>query len=182
MKALTNPIAIAALQRVIKAAGKGPAPRPKYSSRTADKYVLRGFDELFNELEAIGRHQGRSMNSEVVAAILEALDGYKMSTGMLEILKSHLGRKVAGDVLEQVPGFDLDLCKKPRKFVIRFPTSVRDKIRDGVQTVLNEHGGKLSMNTWILNAVAEWIRFQRQQYALLTTSITMNQLLLTKAE
>lgn len=182
MKALTNPIAIAALQRVINDAAKGPKIRPKYSSRTADKYVLRGFDEVFSELEAIGRHQGRSMNSEVVAAILEALDGYKMSCGMLAILKSHLGRNVANEVLDQVPDFDLNLCSKPRKFVIRFPASVRDKIRDGVQTVLSEDGGKQSMNTWILNAVVEWIKFQRQQYALLSTSITMNQLLLTKAE
>jgi len=181
MKPLTNPVAIAALNRVIETARSRPAPRHSFNSRTADKYVLRGFDELFSELEAIGRHQGRSTNSEVIAAILEALDGCRVSSGTLHILRKHLGPSLSESVLGEVPDFELANCVTPKKFVIRFPPSVRDKIREGVKDALSQQACKTSMNAWILDALVYWIKYQRQHYALLSTSITMDQLLLTNA-
>lgn len=179
VKTLTNPIAVAALNRAISAARNGPAPRPSYNSRTADKFVIRGYVELFSELAGIGKHQGRSMNSEAVAAILEALAGQRRNTAMLNILKTHLGQDLSERVLAEVPDFDLSKCKTPRKFVIRLPESARALIRDGVIEAIAESGDKsTSMNTWLLNALVEWIKSQRQQYALLMASIAMEQALL----
>lgn len=176
MKTVTNPIAIAALNRAISAVRTGPAPRPKYSSYTADKFVIRGFEELFSELDGIGLYQGRSRNSETVAAILEALGGQKRTTTMLDVLKAHLGEEVAGRVLAEVPDFSLAECKKPSKFVVRLPSNVRDTIRSGVIHAISVDGASAtSMNRWLLNALVEWIKIQRQHYALLTATIEMDQ-------
>ncbi|MCV4065615.1 Arc family DNA-binding protein [Pseudomonas aeruginosa] len=180
MKGLSNPLAIAAMNRAIAAARIGPAPRPKYNSRTADKFVMRGFDELFDELAAIGRHQGRSLNSESVAAVLEALAGVKRASAMVSILKAHLGEEVSARILAEVPSFDLAKCKSPRKFVMRLPPSVRDTIREGVVNAVAEQGKSIrSMNAWLLDALVDWINVQRQQYALLAASIAMEQGALT---
>lgn len=176
MNSLSNPIAIAALNRAITAARTGPVPRQRYDSRTADKFVIRGFEELFSELDGIGKHQGRSMNSEAVAAILEALAGQRRNTGMLNILKAHLGPELSAKVLAEVPNFDLAKCNKPREFVLRLPPSVRNTIRDGVGKVVSEKGSRTkTMNTWVLEALVDWIQSQRLQYALLMASIAMDQ-------
>lgn len=180
MTSLTNPIAVAALNRAVSAARKSPTPRPQYNSRTAEKFVIRGYAELFDELDAIGRHQGRSMNSEAVAAILEALSGQRRNTALTEILKGHLGEEVTSKVLVEVPDFDLEKCKNPRNFVLRLPPSVRDTIRDGVANVVAIEGsGARSMNSWVLNALVEWVNSQRQQYSLLMASIAIRQGLLS---
>lgn len=176
MNAVTNPIALAALNRALSAARTGPAPRPKYSSRTADKFVIRGFAELFEELGGIGLHQGRSKNSEMVAAILEALGGNRRMITVLKALRANLGSELADKVLAEVPDFLLEECKITDQFVIRFPPSVRDTIRDGVSSAISAKGATVtSMNRWVLNALEQWINLQRQQYALLTATIAMDQ-------
>lgn len=181
MKQITNPIAIAALNRVGGSIDTDSAPHTTYNSRNADKYVLRGFDELFNELETIARRQYRSMNSEAIAAIMEAFDGYRTSNATLSILEKHLGFQLYEAVLGEVPDFDLSICTKEKKFVIRFPPSVRDMIRDAVSEAHKQQVSKTSMNAWMLNALARWINYQHKHYALLSASITMEQRMLSKA-
>ncbi|MPQ69361.1 Arc family DNA-binding protein [Pseudomonas sp. MWU12-2323] len=180
MTLVTNPIALAALARAQQAARIGPPPRARTDSRTADKFVIRGYAELFTELNGIGLHQGRSSNSEMVAAILDALSGHQRSNALLHILKSHIGESIAERVLTELPDFDLGACKTPQKFVIRFPMQVRDAIRDGVATAIasEQSTGPYSMNGWVLNALVGWVKFQRQQYALLSAAMAMDQTLL----
>jgi len=171
MNAVSNPIALAALNRAIKTIKKGPVPIPSYNSRTADKFVIRGYVELFDELGGIGRHQSRSMNSEAVAAVLSGLNGHTRSTAMLRVLKQHLGEEVSSRVLLEVPDFDLAKCRKPKEFVLRFPTDVRDTVRADVEKA-STHA--TSMNRWILGSLVEWIKIQRQLYALLTAAVAID--------
>lgn len=183
MKALTNPIAIATFNRLANAAKQAPTPRPKYDSRSADKFVVRGSVELFKELAAIGAHQGRSMNSEAVAGILYALTGHVRSEGMLRVLKSYLGEEVANRVLSQIPDFDVAKCKSPAKSVFRFPPTVRDTIRDGVAKALGGTGKGTdfespSMNSWMLEALVFWVNMQRKHYGLLSAALVLDQTLI----
>jgi hypothetical protein len=183
MKAITNPIALAALNRAINAGRIAPTQRPKYSSRIADKFVVRGYVELFAELGAIGSHQGRSMNSEVVAAVLDALAGQKRSMALLNILKDRLGEQVAKSVLDAVPDFELANCVTPKKFVVRYPPDVRETIKDGVDRATRADGDGdtpswPSMNSWMLDAMINWVNIQRQLYSLLSAAIAVDQTLL----
>lgn len=179
MKAPSHPIALAAFKKALKSASKGPAPKPEYNSRNADKFVIRGYEEIFVELTAIGRHQGRSTNSEVVAGILESLAEIKRSVAEINIIKTKLGEDVAGRVLAEIPEFDIEKCKTPREYNVRLPPSIRDTVRKDVEkAVEHEDGGAKTMNAWMLNALVDWIRLQRQHYALLTAAIIMDQTLL----
>lgn len=182
--AITNPIALRALENALKAARSGPAPRQKVDSRIADKFVVRGFTELFAELSGIGMHHGRSANSEMVAGVLESITGFVRANHMLKILKKDLGDDLAQRVLAEVPTFDLEACKTPDKFVIRFPPKIRDSVRDDVQRAIasKEGGGPNSMNQWLLKVLVEWVRIQRQHYALLSASIAHERELLGFAE
>jgi hypothetical protein len=172
-QSLLSPIAIRALENALLAARIPPKPRPKTDSRIADKFVVRGFDELLQELEAIGAHEGRSINSEVVAGILEALGGYERSNTLTRILKSNLGKTVSEQVLAQVQLFDISRCKVRRKFVIRFPAKIRETVREGVKNVagIDDDIPQKSMNTWFLEAMVVWVNIQRTQYALLSAAI-----------
>lgn len=175
MNVVKNPIAVAALNKALSAARIGPRPRPKYDSRTADKFVIRGFAELFEELAAIGLHQGRSRNSETVAAILEALGGNRRLLTVLNALKANLGHQLAEKVLAEVPDFQLTECRASDTFVIRLPPTVRDTIRNGVRNAVAPSGASAaSMNQWVLNALEQWINMQRQHYALVTATIAMD--------
>ena len=183
MKQIMSPLARAALSRAVNAGRVAPVQRPKYDSRSADKYVIRGHEELFVELRAIGAHQGRSMNSEVVAAFLDALAGNRRSLAMLAILKGHLGENVASRVLSAVRDFDLTSCVTKKKFVVRCPPDVRDTIRDGVASATaagadNKTPSWPSMNSWMLDALVNWVNIQRQHYSLLSAAIAMDQTLL----
>lgn len=182
--AITNPIALRALENALKAARNGPAPRDKVDSRLADKFVIRGFTELFAELSGIGLHHGRSLNSEIVAGVLEAITGFVRAKHMLKILKKDLGDDMVERVLAEVPTFDLEACKTPDKFVIRFPPQIRDTVRDDVNRAIasKESDGSYSMNQWFLRVLVEWVRIQRQQYALLSASIAHEQVLLGSSE
>lgn len=166
MKSVSSPLALAYLNRALSAARVVPAPRAKVDSRVADKFVVRGYKELFEELKGIGRHQGRSMNSEAVAAILDALNQQARSTAMLNILSAYLGGKVSGRVLAEVPDFILNYCETPDSFVIRFPPDIREAVTRAAKG--------WTMNGWCLDALVKWINVQRQHYALLSAAIAMN--------
>lgn len=170
-KAIRNPLAQAALDRALKQAGAGPAPRPTYRSRTADKFVLRGYEELFDQLALIGKHYGRSKNSEAIAAILDALNGNVRTATQLKLLRAGLGEEVSAEVLANVPAFDLAACKTSFKFVIRFPPKVRESVRDGIAMASTDAP---SMNQWLLDVLVRWIDMQRQQYALVSAAIALD--------
>lgn len=177
MNAITNPLALQALTNALQAARHGPKSRNQTDSRTADKFVIRGFVELFDELSGIGAYEGRSQNAEAVSAFLDALSGHQRSRTMLKVLKMHLGVEFADRVLAEVPDFDLKACKHQRKFVVRFPEQTRAKIKAGVDEAIKskKDGGPTSMNQWALDALVAWIKFQRQHYALLSACIAMDQ-------
>ncbi|MBP3061943.1 Arc family DNA-binding protein [Pseudomonas chengduensis] len=171
------------MNRALSAARTGPAPRPRYSSRTADKFVIRGYSELFEELGGIGQHQGRSKNSEMVAAILEALSGNMRMKSVIMALRAYLGHDLADKVLAEVPDFILAECKVTDQFVIRLPPSVRDTIREGVSSAISAKGASVrTMNQWVLNALEQWVNLQRQQYALTTAAIAIDQTVFITAE
>lgn len=186
MNAVTNPIARAALKEAQSAAKlpsrqSRPIPtRERGNSRTADKFVVRGYVELMAEFTGISDYEGRSTNGEVVAAILDALGGHQRTYYTLHVLKAHLGHEKADRILSEVPDFDLSLCKLKKKSVIRFPDQVRDKIRDGAQRAAQIKKSKTSetMNKFVLDAMVAWVVYQRQHYALLTAIIEMDQLLI----
>ncbi|MGE8063860.1 Arc family DNA-binding protein [Pseudomonas sp. NPDC089569] len=190
MKPIENPIALRALDRAYRASRVPPKPRKKTDSRTADKFVVRGYSELFEEMAGIGLHQGRSINSEVVAAILEALSGFERSSAMQRILTANLGEELSMRVLAGVPNFDLKVCTQPREFVVRFPDEVRDSVREDVKRISdipqsqqpvgtqligpdNVKRNERSMNTWVLKALVAWVKIQRQQFALLSAAIEL---------
>lgn len=175
---LSNPIALRAYEKALTKVRAGPRPRPKYSSRTADKFVIRGYVELFEELKGIGLHQGRSMNSEAVAAILDGLEGNLRSNARVRVLQAHLGKRLSAEVMAEVGDFDLSVCIKPQKFVVRLPPSVRDIIRDGVKKATSGEGGSISMRDWILEALVNWVNAQRQEFALMTMVIEIDSTLL----
>lgn len=181
---ITSPIALRALEKALKAARGGPAPRQKVDSRIADKFVVRGFAELFTELAGIGLHHGRSGNSEMVAGILEGITGFVRKKHEVKLLKKDLGHDMSLRVLAEVPTFDLSACKTPDKFVIRFPPMIRDTVRDDVQRVADNKvsDGPNSMNQWLLKVLVEWVILQRQHYALLSASIAHERELLEFSE
>lgn len=164
-----------ALQRGKLAAQAKPVIRPATNSRTADKFVCRGFPELWEEMKAIGKHQGRSLNSECVAAVLDKLSNHARSKALLAITMRQLGPK-AQEILDGIE----TLKPKPtnrneNKFVIRFPDSVRDTVRDGVKEMFG-----VSMNTWYILCFIDWVNIQRRQYALLSAAMAMDHTLVEK--
>lgn len=175
MKSVLSPLALQALAKARLAGRHTPAPRPKTNSRTADKFVIRGYEELFNEVAGMASHEGRSINSEVVAAIFDALSGQVRSRAMLHVLKSYLGPELARSALDSIPVFHLENCKVPKKFVVRLPDTIRASLKDSVMDRIREEGlqGGISMNTWTVQAIAAWVQIRRKQYALLSAAIAV---------
>jgi len=170
-----NPIARAAFEGALRRAVAPPAPRAKYHSRTADKFVIRGNVDLFQALGDIGKHHGRSVNSEVVAAVMEAIDGHTRANALISILKANLGAEISEQVLAGVQQIEIDNGSEGVKFVVRLPEKVRDKVRTELVFTLpgNESDKGASMNTWFLAALSTWVNLQRQQHALLSASIEL---------
>ncbi|NVL48697.1 DNA-binding protein [Pseudomonas syringae pv. actinidiae] len=176
MNQLTTVPASSALTRAAVAGARTPRTRKTTgSSRTADKFLIRGFAELFDEVGCIGLDHGRSANAEVVLAILDALSGQKKSASEVRILRFYLGEDVANQVLSEIPQFTLDSCKEEKRFVVRFPPAVRDKIREGVRAVEEDTFKAPNMNEWVLKALADWVNVQRQHHALLSAAVAMDQ-------
>ncbi|WP_250131763.1 hypothetical protein [Stutzerimonas stutzeri] len=115
------------------------------------------------------------MNSEVVAAVMEAIDGYTRANALITILKANLGTEVSEQVLAGVKQIDIDNGSAGVKFVVRLPEKVRDKVRTELVFTLpgNVSDKGASMNTWFLAALSTWVNLQRQQHALLSASIEL---------
>jgi predicted HicB family RNase H-like nuclease len=132
-----------------------------YNSRTADKFIMRVAPAVLDEVERLALAQGRSINAELNAALLDGLNDHLRSQTLLAIFKAHLGTE-ADQILAGVPALDVTTRSK-RKFVLRLPETVRQQIED--------IAGVGSMNSWIAGKVVAWVNTQRQCEALLTASM-----------
>jgi hypothetical protein len=178
MTSASQLIALEALNRARKAAKVKPVIRPKTDSRKADKFVCRGFPELWEEMKAIGNHQGRSLNSECVAAVLDKLSGHVRSKALLALTMRQLGEEVSAQILADIPVLEpRSIVRTAPKFVIRFPDDVRDTVRDGVKDMFG-----VSMNTWYVLCFVDWVNIQRRQYALLSAAMAMDATLIEKKD
>lgn len=137
-----------------------------WNSRTADKFVVRGYASLFVELSNLAKQAGRSRNSEAVAALSDALLGFKHTNGLLHILKQHIGPETADQLLAQVP--EIKPCGPEKKLILRFPNDMRSD----VALAQSELKGSLrSMNSWMLDALEKWVVHQRQIQVLMDAAI-----------
>lgn len=142
-------------------------------SRTAEKFVVRGYKELFDEIDRLAVLQLRSKNSECVMAIMDSIDGRVRSTAALDALckfvDRHMGIGFSTDIFDAVPLFELSKCRFEDKFVIRFPEDVR-----GVMLQCASEESE-AMVTWVRKTLLYWINNQRRQHALLATAVTINE-------
>ena len=159
------------LEQAVSAANEAPKSPQKTNSRTADKFVIRGYLELWQELDTLGIRFCRSRNSEAQMAVLEGISEWERTSAMLNILVGHLGDEVSAHVLAALPEFEWSQLITPKKFVLRFPPDVRDVVRDGIENSLFE---RASMNDWFVLTLIRWINLQRQLYALQSAAIAIN--------
>jgi hypothetical protein len=174
MLALNNPIA----QKALANARTQQQPRPKYSSRTADKYVIRSSSALFDAVTSLGKVHGRSANSEVVAAVMESLAGRQRSIAMRNILVARLGQPLADQVLANVERIGSEAIKQPRyadNIVIRLPDGVRLAIAEAVARSKRETGRFPTMLSYVSAAIVFWVNIQRECDALLSASMAMDE-------
>ena len=106
MNALTNPLAIMALNEVLQAVRRGPASRYQGNSSLADKSAVRGGSGLFEDMTAIGQYEGHSPNAEIVSVFLVSLMGHQRSRAMLNALKWRLGDEMSLRVVAEIPDFN----------------------------------------------------------------------------
>lgn len=167
-----------ALKRGKVAAKAKPVIRPIMNSRIADKFVCRGFPELWEEMKAIGKHQGRSLNSECVAAVLDKLSGHTRSMALLAITTRQLGERASREIIADIEVLEAKpILRNGKKFVIRFPDDIRDTVRDGVKEMFG-----VSANTWYVQCFVDWVNIQRRQYALLSAAMAMDATLIGREE
>lgn len=166
---LNNPIALAALS----AAMRSNPPRPECNSRTAEKFVVRASNEVMAAMAALGKHQGRSANSEITCAVLESLAGRQRAITKRKVLSAYLGPEASQKVLQQQEPFDRASTRGEAKKVIRLPDGVRLDIWHAVERSIAEGGHLRSMNTWLVDAMFWWINNQRETYALLGACVEM---------
>lgn len=162
MNAVVNNLSPEAIAKVIEAARLLPHGADTKNSRVADKFVIRGYKELFAEMDRLAVLQLRSKNSEVNMAIIDSINGRVTSSTILGSLCAVLGEELSSVVLAAVPEFFLADCKYDDSFVIRFPDEVRDAMTEAAN---NEES--VTMIAWIRLALVYWINNQRQQQALL---------------
>lgn len=150
--------------KAIEAARWLPRGADTQSSRSADKFVIRGYEELFTELERLADLQLRSKNSEVVMAIMDSINGRVHSSSTLTGLRSYLGEVFSEEVLAVVPEFVMCVATHTHedKFNVRFPDEIRAAMN---QASVDERSG--SMIAWVRETLTYWINAQRQQHALL---------------
>jgi hypothetical protein len=164
MNAVVTNIDHAIRTKAVEAARWLPRGADTESSRLADKFVIRGYEELFAEIERLADLQLRSKNSEVNMAIMDSINGRVQSSATLSGLCAYLGEELSAEVLAVVPEFVM--CEATHthydKFVIRFPDEVRPAM---TQASIDEGSG--SMIAWIRQTLTYWINAQRQQHALL---------------
>ncbi|WP_323601074.1 Arc family DNA-binding protein [Pseudomonas putida] len=165
-------------QKALNNARAQRQPRPKYDSRTADKYVIRTSRSLIDAVSDLGKVHGRSGNSEIVAAIMESLAGRQRTVAMRNILIARLGQPLAGQVLANVERRAAEPVVQTRdadKVVLRLPDGVRMSIIEVVARSKKETGRFPSMLAYVNAAIVFWINIQRECDALLSACMTMDE-------
>ncbi|MCT8164028.1 Arc family DNA-binding protein [Pseudomonas sp. HD6421] len=165
-------------QKLLNNARAQRQPRPKYDSRTADKYVIRTSRSLLDAVADLGKVHGRSGNSEMVAAIMESLAGRQRTTAMRNILIARLGQPLASQVLACVDRRPAEPVKQPRyadSSVLRLPDGVRMSIIEVVARSKKETGRFPSMVAYVNAAIVFWINIQRECDALLNACMMMDE-------
>lgn len=165
-------------QKALNNARAQRQPRPKYDSRTADKYVIRTSRSLIDAVSDLGKVHGRSGNSEMVAAIMESLAGRQRTVAMRNILIARLGQPLAGQVLANVERRAAEPVVQTRdadKVVLRLPDGVRMSIIEVVARSKKETGRFPSMLAYVNAAIVFWINIQRECDALLSACMTMDE-------
>lgn len=129
-------------------------------SRKADKFVLTTHSVIIDALDEIARSASRSVNSEIIMAVTEALDGNKRSAFDRQLYVNHLGEGQASLILVGVPHIDLSAMRGDHSTTARFPDGIRDAI--AIEAGIR----KVSMMTWVLMALQCWINLQRDIHSL----------------
>lgn len=129
-------------------------------SRKADKFVLRTHATIIDALDEVARSYSRSVNSEIIMAVTEALDRNQRAKLDRQLYMNHLGEARASLILLGVPHIDLSALPGDHETTVRFP--------DGIREAVAMEAGKthLSMMAWILKALQCWINDQRDKHAL----------------
>ncbi|MBJ2214115.1 MULTISPECIES: Arc family DNA-binding protein [Pseudomonas] len=166
-----NPIGLVALNNA-----RGiPQPPSKFSSRTADKFVIRTSRAMLDAVLVLGRVRGRSQNSEVVEAVLASLAGRQRVIATRNIYAQKLGPTMAAVVLATVERFGEAESLGKDKANIRLPYGVRSAIADAVERSKRDTLRFRSMNTFITDALVFWINNQRECNALLSACIEQDE-------
>lgn len=158
----------------LDAARKTRPARPRFVSRTADKFVIRASGQLIQAMAELGKHQGRSANSEVTFALTESLAGRVRARTERRCYEATLGPDLAGEVLMQVVKFDKSEMSGKSRSIIRLPDGIRMAIADSVDRKNATEARFQSMNSWVLDALVWWINHQRESYALLNACIALD--------
>ena len=130
------------------------------NSRKADKFVLTTHSTIIDALDEIARSHSRSINSEIIIAVAEALDGNKWCALDRQLYVNHLGERQASLILVGVPHIDLCAMRGDHSTTVRFPDGIRDAI--AIEAGLKQ----VSMMTWVLMALQCWINDQRDIHSL----------------
>jgi len=129
-------------------------------SRTADKFVLSTHTTIIDALDEIARSHSRSVNSEIIMAVTEALDGSQRTAFDRQLYVSHLGEARASLILVGVPHIELSAMRGDHSTTVRLPDGIREAI--AIQAGIMH----LSMLAWILRALQSWINDQRDIHVL----------------
>lgn len=129
-------------------------------SRKADKFVLRTHTTIIDALDEIASSHSRSVNSEIIMAVTEALDRNQRTKFARQLYVNHLGEARASLILVGVPHIELSAMLGDHSTTVRLP--------DGIREAVAMEAGKmrLSMMTWMLKALQCWINDQRDIHAL----------------
>ena len=149
----------------------GARPLPK--SVTADKFVIRSTKDVIGVMEQLGDQNRRSVNSEIICAIVESLAGRKKATAIRKVLIDQLGQVRADLVLSWVRPLVTTPASKAKRKVIRFPDGVRASVTEYAERAHAEGGDLNSMHKWIADALLWWVNNQRECNALLSAIVEL---------
>lgn len=129
-------------------------------SRKADKFVLSTHSTIIDALDEIARSHSRSVNSEVIMAVTEALDGNQRTTLDRQLYVNHLGEARASLILVGVTHVELCAMRGDHTTTVRLPDGIREAVAMEAGIM------HLSMLAWMLKALQCWINDQRDIHAL----------------
>lgn len=133
-----------------------------YSSRQADKFVLRFQNEDRVRAAQLARKRYMSMNSYVVRAIDAFLDGADQQELLIDLIKSQLPQA------PNKPQYDSPAQGKDR-FVIRMSLGSRTRIQEIAKA------RKLSMNTLLVQILRQQLALDEEFDALMDSLVREHQ-------